>query len=132
MWPGTWPSRILAAIWASPILLVGIVGALLFRIVQPASRLRMRGGAIEVLAAGPFARWMWRNDWGAFTLGCSIWLWSKDDAESERLFYHERRHLTHYLALGIFIVPVFLLCLIWLGYEDGILEVDARAHEPPS
>lgn len=64
-----------------------------------------------------------------FTLGYSIFV--RKGHLTHRLLSHECRHVYQYeLAGGIAsFLPVYLLQIVTVGYDDAPLEVDARAHE---
>ena len=62
------------------------------------------------------------------TLGHSIYVCDKNN---KRLLSHELRHVYHYEVFGS--IPEFLLeylkQIVLVGYENSVLEQDARAHE---
>jgi hypothetical protein len=64
------------------------------------------------------------------TLGYAVLLCRGHDT-SPRLLSHEFRHVYQYEHLGSIqqFLPIYLLQLAEVGYEDAPLEVDARAYE---
>lgn len=68
----------------------------------------------------------------AFTLGYSIFV--RKGHLTHRLLSHESRHVYQYESAGgiASFLPVYLLQIVTVGYDDALLEVDARANESNS
>lgn len=130
--------RLLGYLWSAPYGAIGFLAMLVFLLLGWIEAAKWRNGAWEVLARGPFARWMGRPrsvqvaegvhfiHWAGFTLGWTIFFWRPP---SERTLRHEHRHVDQALVLGIFMPFVWIVAVLIQGYHDSILEVDARKVE---
>jgi hypothetical protein len=115
--------RLLGYVWSLPYGLVGLLGAGVFLALQWVSVAAWRNGALELVCKGPFACWLTTHNWGAFTLGWTIFFWQ---APYDTIQKHEHRHVAQALALGVFYPFAYLMMLALKGYRANPFEVDAR------
>jgi hypothetical protein len=134
--------RALGYLWSLPYGLVGLLALGVFLALGWVENVRWKAGAFEVLARGPFADWMGREQvrrepagvrlfhWAAFTVGWTILLWRPPVSAST--LPHEHRHVDQALVLGIFMPLVWGVSVLAQGYRRSLLERDARraAGEP--
>jgi hypothetical protein len=100
--------------------LLGAIGAVIFALLGW-GRLRFSEGALDVIARGPFARWMAGRAWAAFTLSWVIWYWTEASAADPRVRRHEREHVRQCLWFG----P-----LVLLTYPSGSLYAVLKGGHP--
>lgn len=115
--------RFLGYVWSLPYALVGFAAALVFLLLQWVQIAAWRAGGLELVCRGPFARWMTTRNWGAFTLGWTIFFWSPP---YETIQKHEHRHVDQALVLGVFYPLAYLIALALQGYRGNWFEVNAR------
>lgn len=115
--------RLLGYVWSLPYALVGLFAAWVFLTLRWVETGGWRAGALELVCRGPFARWMTTRNWGAFTLGWTIFFWQ---APYETIQKHEHRHVDQALALGVFYPLAYLVQLALRGYRANWFEADAR------
>ena len=131
IWPPPGRARQAAVIWSSPVGVLGLLGALLFRIARW-GQLRVSDGAVEVIARGPLARWLADKQWAAFTLGWTIFYWKEEFADHPSIRRHEREHIRQFLRFGplmLVLYPLLGVCVALGGghfYRDNPLEKAAR------
>lgn len=128
--------RLLGYVWSAPYGAVGFFAMLLFLLLDWIESARWQDGAWEVVARGPFTRWMNRERiivtpegmrvqrWAGFTLGWTIFLWA--EPTSPTTLPHEHRHVDQALVLGVFLPVIWIVSVAVQGYTDSVLEVDAR------
>jgi hypothetical protein len=135
IWPPPGRARQAAVIWSSPVGLLGLLGALLFRLLGW-GQLGLSDGALEVIARGPFARWLADKHWAAFTLGWTIFYWKEEFASHPSIRRHEREHIRQYLRFGALMLALYPLAGAYaaLGgghfYRDNVFERAAREVAP--
>lgn len=145
-WPKNLALKILAAIWAAPTFLVGALVwvGIVFILNQGKTKTLARFGGVDVACNGWFAKWMLRNNWGAFTIGCFMFYWMPLDSLWEhqledRLLIHERVHVKQQLMLSIFQWVLYLIAwfAIFLrsgdpkvAYQQNPFERWARSESP--
>ena len=112
--------RALRYLWASPVIAVGLLVAL----VSLAFREPMRWdrGALVIHANGPFGRWMKSRGWGGICIGVTILLWSWDDP---RIEFHERIHVRQVLTWGPLFPLIYFVSLALHGYRGCVFEAEA-------
>ncbi|MEM6688934.1 MAG: hypothetical protein AAF664_05870 [Planctomycetota bacterium] len=119
--------RFLRYLWASPWTFFGLAIGLLF-----GGRICRREGVWEV--HGPVVRWVLLHLWipaKAITIGHVVL--GQDTEALEVTRAHERVHVRQYERWGVFFVPVYLFCSLWLyirgrdGYRENPFEVEAYA-----
>ena len=115
--------RLLGYVWSLPYALVGLLGAATFLALRWVEVAAWRNGALELVCRGRFAVWMTTRNWGAFTLGWTIFFWQ---APYETIQKHEHRHVDQALVLGVFYPLAYLVALALKGYRGCWFEVDAR------
>jgi hypothetical protein len=124
--------RILHYLWAGPntALAVGI-GLLLF------ARFRIVEGVIEI--HGPAVAWVLKRlpvSALAMTMGHAIF--GRDDRALNVTRKHEQVHVRQYARWGLFFIPAYLGCSVWLylkgrdGYLENPFEIEAYAVDDPS
>lgn len=112
--------RALKYLWASPVIVVGLLAAILFLDCQ----MRWDRGSLVIRANNRFGRWMTSRGWGGFTLGVTIFLWSDGDPAVE---FHERVHVRQVLQWGPLFPIIYLVSLALHGYRGCVFERQARA-----
>ena len=130
-WPVTRGGKLVALLWASPVILAGLLGAVL---AWPLTwgLPRFAAGALEVQGEGPLPRLLRRLGWAGYTLGATIWYWVEPD---DALRKHERQHVRQYLHQGVLMGLGYLAWMLHLKaegkrpYEDNPFEVEATAAE---
>jgi hypothetical protein len=131
IWPPPGRLRQAAFIWSLPLGALGVLGALLFRLLGW-GQLRLSDGALEIIARGPLARWMANNHWAAFTLGWTIIYWQEEFANHPSIRRHEREHIRQFLRFGPLMAVLYplagLLAAVGGGhfYRDNPFEKAAR------
>jgi hypothetical protein len=115
--------RLLAVIkyiWASPVIAVGLLAALVS--LMFGEPMHWRDGALTIHAGGPLGRRMKARGWGGFTLGITVFLWSWEDP---RIEYHERVHVRQVLAWGPLFPLIYFVSLAIHGYRKNVFESEA-------
>lgn len=115
--------RLLGYVWSVPYGLVGLAAAWIFMTIGWVQHAEWTDGALELVCQGRFARWMTTRNWGAFTLGWTIFFWQPPYATIQK---HEHRHVDQALALGVFYPLAYLIALALKGYRENPFEADAR------
>lgn len=115
--------RLLGYFWSLPYALVGLAAAWIFVTIGWVQHAEWTEGALELVCRGRFAVWMTTRNWGAFTLGWTIFFWQPPYATIQK---HEHRHVDQALALGVFYPLAYLAQLALRGYKLNWFEVDAR------
>lgn len=115
--------RLLGYVWSFPYALLGLLAANVFLSLGWVATRTWRAGALELVCQGRFARWMTTRNWGAFTLGWTIFFW---EPPYETIQKHEHRHVDQALVLGVFYPFAYLVHLALRGYRENWFERDAR------
>lgn len=131
IWPLSPAWRVVAFLWAIPVILLGCLGAGVFAALGWARPVTSQG-AVDVLASGPFARWMADRHWAAFTLGACIWYWTESSCLNRTTRTHEREHVRQYLRWGALLLLAYPAASVWAAlngghaYYDNVFERAAR------
>jgi hypothetical protein len=126
--------QVLAYLWASPWTLFGLCWGVLALIT---------GGRVQCVAGilefhGGLPAWLLRRmplvgGAAAITFGHTVLARTRDDLDASR--DHERIHVRQYERWGIFFIPAYLLCSLWLlirrrsPYWDNPFEKEAYERE---
>ena len=114
-------------LWTAPNTIIGIVTGWLL-----GGRFRVVDGVIEIESAR--IAWMLRRMWvpaSAMTLGHVVL--GQDRTSLHRTRRHERVHVRQYERWGIFFLPAYGICSLFLfatgrdGYRENPFEVEAYA-----
>lgn len=117
---GVFKMRALKYLWASPVILVGLLAASLWALAG--TRMRWDRGALVIIDRGPIGRWMIAHKWGGVTIGLTILLWVYDSPIVE---YHERVHVRQVLRWGMLFPIIYFMSLALHGYNDNVFEKQA-------
>ncbi|MCE9525245.1 MAG: hypothetical protein K8R36_04240 [Planctomycetales bacterium] len=123
-----------AYLWASPWTVFGICWGILALVTG--GRVQMVQGIIEF--HGGFPAWLLRRapligGAAAITFGHTVLARTIDDLDNSRS--HEQVHVRQYERWGLFFIPAYLLCSLWLllrlkrPYWDNPFEKEAYAKE---
>ena len=126
--------KLLAYLWASPWTLFGIFWGILGLITG--GRLQLVDGVIEF--HGGLPAWLLRRaplvgGAAAITFGHTVLARTQGDLDASRS--HERIHVRQYERWGLFFIPAYLLCSLWLllrrrsPYWDNPFEKEAYGSQ---
>lgn len=122
---------LLLYLWASPTVLLALLGFLPLWALRQVRPVRVRDGAWEwevVHGSQLWRRYSLRGGWSGTALSWLL-VFSPGAAESESTARHERRHLRQSLWLGPLYLPVYLALAAVFGYHRHPMEIDARRAE---